>query len=187
MMHGRSALSSMSTALITPSGSAPQRLDILALHSSGFGASSAAASMNTSNGTSSTTGPGGPVTMVFHALAHRERHHLAARRLEHPLAIGAHSRREVRLIVAVQFLEGAAIELTGRDVTGHRHEGYGVEEGVGERDRQVGRAGAARSKSRGRLAGHAIIHVGHKARDALVAHRDGLDVVLALVQSVDGY
>ena len=87
--------------------------------------------------------------------------------------------------MAVQFLEGAAIELTGRDVTGHRHEGCGVEEGVGERDRQVGRAGAARSKSRGRLAGHAIIHVGHKARDALVAHRDGLDVVLALVQSVD--
>jgi hypothetical protein len=118
-------------------------------------------------------------------LAHCERHHLAARRLEHPLAIGAHGRREVRLIVAVQFLEGAAIELTGRDITGHRHERYRVEEGIGERDRQVGRAGAARSKSRGWLAGHAIVHVGHEACDALVAHRDGLDVVLALVQSVD--
>ena len=57
----------MSTALTTPSGSAPQRLEILALHSSGFGASSAADSMNTSNGTSSTTGPGRPVTMVFQA------------------------------------------------------------------------------------------------------------------------
>ena len=57
----------MSTALTTPSGSAPQRDEMLALHSSGFGVSSAAASSNTSNGTSSTTGPGRPVTMVFHA------------------------------------------------------------------------------------------------------------------------
>jgi len=66
-MTGRSAERSMSTVLITPSGSAPQRLEMLASHSSGFGASSVAASMNTSNGTSSTTGPGRPVTMVFHA------------------------------------------------------------------------------------------------------------------------
>ena len=66
-MTGRSAASSMSTVFFTPSGSAPQRDEMLALHSSGFGVSSAAASMNTSNGTSSTTGPGRPVTMVFQA------------------------------------------------------------------------------------------------------------------------
>ena len=57
----------MSTALVTPSGSAPQRDEILALHSSGFGVSSAAASLKMSNGTSSTTGPGRPVTIVFQA------------------------------------------------------------------------------------------------------------------------
>jgi hypothetical protein len=64
---GRSAASSISTALTTPSGSAPQRQEMLAFHSSGLGASSAAASLKMSNGTSSTTGPGRPVTMVFQA------------------------------------------------------------------------------------------------------------------------
>ena len=67
MITGRSADSSMSTAFTTPSGSAPQRDEMLALHSCAFGGSSAAASSNTSNGTSSTTGPGRPVTMVFQA------------------------------------------------------------------------------------------------------------------------
>ncbi len=43
-MTGRSAESSMSTVFFTPSGSAPQRDEMLALHSSGFGVSSAAAS-----------------------------------------------------------------------------------------------------------------------------------------------
>ena len=57
----------MSTAFVTPSGSAPQRQEMLAFHSSGFGVSSAAASLKMSNGTSSTTGPGRPVTMVFQA------------------------------------------------------------------------------------------------------------------------
>ena len=57
----------MSTAFTTPSGSAPQRLEILAFHAIAFGASSAAASMKTSKGTSTTTGPGRPVTMVFQA------------------------------------------------------------------------------------------------------------------------
>ena len=57
----------MSTALTTPSGSAPQRLEILPFQAFAFGASSAADSMNTSKGTSSTTGPGRPVVMVFQA------------------------------------------------------------------------------------------------------------------------
>ncbi len=57
----------MSTAFSTPSGSAPQRLDMLAFHAIAFGASSAADSMKTSKGTSTTTGPGRPVIMVFHA------------------------------------------------------------------------------------------------------------------------
>ena len=67
MIVGRSAPSSMSTALTTPSGSAPQRLDMLPFQACAFGASSAADSMNTSKGTSSTTGPGRPVVMVFQA------------------------------------------------------------------------------------------------------------------------
>src|SRR5207248_156931 len=50
---GRSAASSMSTAFVTPSGSAPHRHEMLAFHSSGFGVSSAAASLNTRNGTES--------------------------------------------------------------------------------------------------------------------------------------
>jgi hypothetical protein len=57
----------MSTALTTPSGSAPQRLEIFAFHSTAFGASSAADSMKTSKGTSITTGPGRPEIMVFQA------------------------------------------------------------------------------------------------------------------------
>ena len=64
---GRSAASSISTALTTPSGSAPQRLEMLAFQACAFGASSAADSMKTSKGTSITTGPGRPVTIVFHA------------------------------------------------------------------------------------------------------------------------
>jgi hypothetical protein len=67
MITGCSAESSMSTAFTTPSGSAPQRLEILAFQAIASGASSAAASMNTSKGTSSTTGPGRPLVMVFHA------------------------------------------------------------------------------------------------------------------------
>ena len=147
--------------------------------------SSAAASMNTSNGTSSTTGPGRPVTMVFHAW--RTASGTISPRVgwNTLLAIGAHGRGEVRLIVAVQFLEGAAIELAGRHVAGHRHERHRVEKGVAERDRQIGRAGPARSEGRGRLARDAVIDVGHEAGDALVMHRDGLDVVRALVQRVD--
>ena len=118
-------------------------------------------------------------------LAHRERHHLAARRLEHLLAIRAHGGRKVGLIVAIEFLEGAAVELAGRHVAGHRHERHRIEKRIAERDRQIGRARPARGKCRGRLPGHAVIDVGHEAGDAFVVHRDGLDVVLALEQRVD--
>ncbi len=91
------------------------------------GVSSAAASRNTSNGTSSTTGPGPPGHHGLPRLAHRERHHLAAGRLEHPLAIGAHGRGKVGLVMAVEFLEGAAVELAGRHVAGHRQERHRIE------------------------------------------------------------
>jgi hypothetical protein len=57
----------MSSASLTLCGSAPQRQEMLAFHSSGVTGSSVAASLKMSNGTSSTTGPGRPVTMVFQA------------------------------------------------------------------------------------------------------------------------
>ena len=182
---GRSAASSMSTALFTPSGSAPQRDEMLAFHSSGFGVSSAAASLKMSNGTSSTTGPGPPGHHGLPRLPHRQRHHLAAGRLEHALAIGAHGRGKVGLVVAIELLERAAVELAGRHVAGHRQERHRIEKRVGERDRQVGRARTARREGRGRLAGDAVVDVGHEAGDGLVMHRDGLDVVRALVERVD--
>ena len=118
-------------------------------------------------------------------LAHRDRHHLAAGRLEHPLAVGAHRRGEIRLVVAVQLLEGAAIELGGRHVAGHREERHRIEIRVAEADRQVGRARPAGGEGRDRLAGDPVEDVGHEARDRLVMGRDGLDVLGALVQGVD--
>ena len=83
------------------------------------------------------------------------------------------------------FLEGAAVELAGRDIAGDRHERHRIEEGVAERNGQVGRPRSARSESRGGAAGYAVIHVGHETSDGFVVHRDSLEVVLALVQRVD--
>ncbi len=67
MVTGRSAASSMSSAWARPSGSAPQRQRMFAFHASGSGVPSVHGSLKMSNGTSSTTGPGRPVTIVFHA------------------------------------------------------------------------------------------------------------------------
>ena len=129
------------------------------------------------------TGPAGRHGLP--GLPHRQRHHLAARRLKHLLAHRAHGGGKVGLIMPVHFLERPAVELAGRHVAGHRHERHGVEEGVGERDRQVRRAGPAGCKRRRRPPRHAVVNVGHEAGDALVMHRDGLDVGRALVQRVD--
>ena len=57
----------MSTARLSPSGSAPQRQVMFAFHSAACGISSSVSSLKMSKGTSSTTGPGRPVTIVFHA------------------------------------------------------------------------------------------------------------------------
>ncbi len=61
-------------------------------------------------------------------LPDRERHHLAARRLKHLLAIGPHGRGKVRLIMPIQFLKRAAVELAGRNVAGHRQKRHRVRE-----------------------------------------------------------
>ena len=185
MIAGRSAPSSMSTAFTTPSGSAPQRLEILAFQAFAFGASSAADFHEHVKGHVEHHRPGPARRHGLPGLPHRERHHLAARRLEHLLAHRAHGGGKVGLIVPVHFLERAAVELAGRHVAGHRHERHGIEEGVGERDRQIGRTRAAGREGRGRPARDAVVDVGHEAGDALVMHRDGLDVGGALVQRVD--
>ncbi len=114
-----------------------------------------------------------------------ERHHLAARGLEHALAIGPHSRGKVGLIVPIELLEGAAIELAGRHVAGHRQKRHRIQKGVAERDRQVGGAGAAGREGRGRPPGHPVIDIGHEAGHQLVMHRQRLDVVGALIERID--
>ena len=100
-----------------------------------------------------------------------ERHHLAAGGLEHALAIGPHGRGKIGLIVPVELLEGAAIELAGRHIAGHRQERHRIQKGIAERDRQVGGAGTAGRKGRGRPAGHPVIDIGHEAGDRLMMHR----------------
>ncbi len=130
-------------------------------------------------------GTGPPGDHRFPGLADGERHHVAARRLEHALAAGAHGRRIVGLIVAIELLEGAAVELAGGHVAGHGQERHRVEIGIGERDRQVCRAGPAGGEGRRRLAADPVVDVGHEARDGLVVHGDRLDIVRALIERVD--
>ena len=101
-------------------------------------------------------------------LPHGQRHHLAARRLKHLLAHRAHGGGKIGLIMPVHFLEGAAVELAGRHVAGHRHERHRVEERIAERDRQVRRARPARGEGRGRTTRNAVIDVRHEAGDAFV-------------------
>ncbi len=118
-------------------------------------------------------------------LPDRQRHHLAARRLKHLLAIGPHRGRKVGLIVPIQFLKRAAVELAGRHIAGHRQERHRIEKGIAERDRQVRRARPAGGEGGGRPPRNAVIDVGHEAGDALMVHRDGLEFVCAFVQRVD--
>ncbi len=92
---------------------------------------------------------------------------------------------KVGLIVPVQFLERAAIELAGRHVAGHRQERHRVEKRVAERNRQVRRARPAGGEGRGRPPRDAVIDVRHEAGDAFMMHRDGLEFVGTLIQRVD--
>ena len=87
--------------------------------------------------------------------------------------------------MAIELLEGAAVELAGRHVAGHRQERNGIEIGVGERDRQIGRTRTAGGERRGGFAADAVVHVGHEAGDALVVDGDGLDVVGAFIERVE--
>ena len=121
----------------------------------------------------------------FPGLPDRERHHLAARRLKHLLAVGPDGGGKVGLVMPIKFLECAAVELAGRHIAGHRQERHRVEIGIAERDRQVGRARTAGSEGGGRPPRDAVIDVRHEAGDALVMHRDGFQFVRSLIQRVD--
>ncbi len=101
------------------------------------------------------------------------------------LAARAHGRGKVGLIMPIELLEGAAIELAGRDIAGDGKERHRIQMCVGERDREIRRARSAGGERRGRPAGDAVIDVGHEARDGLVMNRNGRDVVAPLVQRVD--
>src|SRR5262249_32625369 len=114
-----------------------------------------------------------------------ERDHVAARGLKHALAIGAHRGRKIRLVLAIEFLERAAVELGGRHIAGHRQKRNGIQIRVSERDRQIRRARTAGSKGRRRLAADAVVHVRHETGDALVMNGDSLDVVGAFVERVE--
>src|SRR5262245_56023045 len=112
-MTGRLAESSMSTAFVTPSGSAPQRQEMLALLFR-FGSFLGGGFLEDVEGDIEHDRPRPPRHHGLPRLTDRERNHGAARGLKHAFAIGAHGRRKVRLIVAVEFLKRAAVELAGR-------------------------------------------------------------------------
>jgi len=118
-------------------------------------------------------------------LPDRQRHHVAARGLEHALAVGAHGGGKVGLVVPVELLKRTAVELARRHVAGHRQERDGIEIGVGERDRQIGRARTTGGERRRGPPADAVVHIRHEAGDGLVVNRDGLDLVGALVKRVD--
>jgi hypothetical protein len=97
-------------------------------------------------------------------------------------------RREHRrhvAVVAIIVLQRAGVELRRRHLPGDDEEGRAVIEGVGDRDHQVHRAGAGRGVDRQRLAGEAIIDVGHEAGRLLDARRDVADAVGLLVDSIE--
>ena len=119
-------------------------------------------------------------------LPDRERHHLAAGRLEHLLAIGRARWKESRPDNAdtsswnaprLNWLVGT-LPVTARN-------GTEFEKRIAERDRQVGRARPAGGEGRGRPPRNPVIDIRHEAGDALVMHRDGLELVGTLVQRVD--
>ena len=130
-------------------------------------------------------GAGPPGHHRFPCLANCERDHIAARGLKDALAIGAHRGRIIRLVLAIEFLERATVELGGRHITGHRQKWNGIEIGVGECDRQIGRARTAGGKGCRRLAADAVVHVRHETGDALVVDGDCLDFVGAFVERVE--
>ncbi|MGC2200136.1 MAG: hypothetical protein WA633_08335 [Stellaceae bacterium] len=175
---------SISAALATPSGSAPQRQEIPALQLRGVGGFAGLFLEDVERGVDDdrTRSPG---DHRLPRLSDGLRHLLTARRLKHLLAHGPHGGWIVGLVLPVEFLEGAAVELHRRHVAGDRKERHRIEIRVGKRNRQIDRARAARGESRIRLTADPVIDVRHEARHGVMPGRDRLDLLPPFVERVD--
>jgi hypothetical protein len=118
-------------------------------------------------------------------LAQRERQHVDAGRLKTALDHRPDDAREVRLVMAVDLLERAAVELRCRHVGGDRHQGGGIAQRHRERHHDVARARPARSERRDRFVAHAEVGVRHMGGDLLVARRDEFDSVAHVVERIE--
>ena len=120
-----------------------------------------------------------------HRLAQRQRQHVDARRLEAALDHRADDVGEVGLVVPVDLLERAAIELLRRHVGGDRQQGRRIRQRHLQRHHDVAGAGTARGQRRDRLVAHAKIGVRHVGGDLLVARRDQLDAVARVIERIE--
>ena len=120
-----------------------------------------------------------------HGLAQDQRQHVDAGRLEAALHDGTDDVGEVRLVVAVDLLERAAVELLGRHVGGDGEHGGRIRHRHLQRHDDVAGAGAAGSERCHRLVAHAEVGVRHVRCDLLVARRDQLDAVAGVVERVE--
>ena len=118
-------------------------------------------------------------------LAQRVGQHVDARRLEAVLHHWPDHIREIRLVVAVDFLERAAVELRSRHVGGDREQRGRISLCHGQRHDEVGRARPGRGQRRHGLVLHAEVAVGHVRGGLLVARRDQFDLVAHLVQRIE--
>ena len=118
-------------------------------------------------------------------LAQRQRQHVDARRLPAALDHRPDDVGEVGLVVLVDFLERAAVELRGRHIGGDRQDGGGIGDRAGERHHDIAGAGPAGGQCRHRLVPHAEIGVRHVAGHLLVARRHQLDAVARGVEGIE--
>ena len=114
-----------------------------------------------------------------------ERQHVDARGLEASLHHRTHHIGEVGLVVSVQLLERAAVELRGRHVGGDREKCGGVSLRHGERHDEVRRARAGGRERGHRLVLDAEVAVGHVPGGLLVARRDEPHLVAHLVERIE--
>ncbi len=118
-------------------------------------------------------------------LAQRERQHVDPGRLKAAFDHGPDHVDEIRLIVPVDLLKRAAVELRGRHVGGDGEQRRGVGQCQCQRHDDVRRAGAAGGERRHRLVAHAEIGVRHVTGDLLVARRDQLDPIAGVIKRVE--
>ena len=120
-----------------------------------------------------------------HGLAQGERQHVDAGRLEAALHHRPDDVGEVGLIVAVDFLERAAVELRGRHIGGDREHRRRIAQRQRERHHDIAGARTAGGERRGRLVADAEIGIRHMRGDLLVARRDELDPVARAVEGIE--